>query len=245
MRPHALLPAALCLALLCSGCATAPAAEAPGAAAPGFMEQVRTHYRENVPAAVRVPVRNAIENIAYTDVFANNLLQGKLGRAHTDLQRIVVNTLALGGALDVATNLGIPKYEEDFGQTLGVWGLGHGIYADLPVVGPLTLRDSFKYPFAYLTSPFTVLQWTTDIPRLVAWGGRSAVFAVRELEKRDALGLTAQERASPAARKAAYLARRERLVRDEPERSYPRWTTPPPPHLRHLRPPQVIRRTRP
>ena len=172
MRPHALLPAALCLALLCSGCATAPAAEAPGAAAPGFMEQVRTHYRENVPAAVRVPVRNAIENIAYTDVFANNLLQGKLGRAHTDLQRIVVNTLALGGALDVATNLGIPKYEEDFGQTLGVWGLGHGIYADLPVVGPLTLRDSFKYPFAYLTSPFTGCSGRRTSP--CSWPGADA-----------------------------------------------------------------------
>ncbi len=229
----------LLLLMSAAGCAHRTSEEPDST---GAMESVRDHYRANVPVAVRVPVRNVIDNIAYTDVLANNLLQGKLDRAHTDLQRIVVNTLALGGALDVATNLGIPKYEEDFGQTLGVWGLGQGIYADLPVVGPMTLRDSFRYPFAYLTSPFTALQWTTDVPLLVAWGGRSAVFVVRELEKRDALRLAAQQRASPTARKAAYLAHRARLVRDEPAPRYPSWTTPPPPHLRHLPPPQVLRR---
>ncbi len=228
------------LAPLVAACASQPSREGQAAADPSTLSGVREHYRTNVPAVVRVPLRNAVDNIAYTDVFANNLLQGKLGRAHSDLQRLVVNTLALGGVLDVASHLGIPRYEEDFGQTLGVWGLGPGIYADVPLIGPMTLRDSMRYPFAYATSPFTVLNWVGELPLLVAWGGRSAVFAVRELEKQDALGLAPD--ASAAQRKAAYLAYRERLVRDEPQRVYPPWTTPPPAHLRHLPPPQVIRR---
>ena len=236
------LAAVACVLVIGTACRAPAAGRAAGGRTDLSLAGLRAAYRAAVPEAVRVPLRNVVDNLAYTDVLANDLLQGKLDRAATDAQRLVVNTVAFGGLLDVATDLGIPRYDEDFGQTLGVWGFGQGPYVDLPVIGPLTLRDSLRYPFAYGTSPLTLLQWTTDFPLLLALGGRSAVTVVRELEKQDALDVDPGAPDPAAEQQRAYLAYRQRLVRDEVGPRYPPWTTPPPSHLRHLPPPQVIRR---
>ncbi|MDX1496236.1 MAG: VacJ family lipoprotein [Salinisphaeraceae bacterium] len=101
----------------------------------------RTYVRYT-PELVRTGVDNFLTNFFYPRTMINSLLQGKIIAGGQDLGRFLVNsTIGLLGIFDVATPLGIPKHNEDFGQTLGHWGLGHGAYLMLPVLGPSTGRD--------------------------------------------------------------------------------------------------------
>ena len=100
-------------------------------------------YRDLVPELVRTGVSNFFSNINDVIVALNNLLQGKLLQALSDVGRIALNTtVGLLGTVDVATELGLEKHNEDFGQTLGHWGFGSGPYLVLPILGPSSLRDS-------------------------------------------------------------------------------------------------------
>ena len=115
-------------------------------------------YRAMVPSFVRTGVGNFFSNINDVIVALNNLLQGKIPEAINDLGRILVNTtLGVFGVLDPATELGVEKHNEDFGQTLGYWGLGDGPYLVLPFLGPSSLRDAvgwvgdvYSWPVSYL-----------------------------------------------------------------------------------------------
>lgn len=121
-----------------------------------ILQPMAKHYKRTVPEPLRKGLRNVTSNVAYTDVMVNNLLQGKPIRAVTDLGRIAANTvMGFGGIMDPATDIGIPRYDEDFGQTLGVWGFEPGPYFNMPFIGPTTLRDVWQYPFKVGTSPFT------------------------------------------------------------------------------------------
>ena len=96
-----------------------------------------------VPADGRKSVRNFLNNLRSPVVFANDLLQLELERAGTTLGRAVFNTtIGIGGLFDVASALGMPYHDEDFGQTLAVWGLGEGPYLVLPILGPSNPRDT-------------------------------------------------------------------------------------------------------
>ncbi|MBI3902166.1 MAG: VacJ family lipoprotein [Nitrosomonadales bacterium] len=100
-------------------------------------------YTAVVPAPGRMMVTNFFSNIDDVVVTANDLLQLKVKQAVADCGRFVVNsTVGLFGLADVATALGLEKHKEDFGQTLGFWGVGNGPYMVLPILGPSTLRDS-------------------------------------------------------------------------------------------------------
>ncbi len=100
-------------------------------------------YKAVTPQFVRSGVSNAFSNVGDVGTSVNNLLQGKPVNAISDLGRVVVNsTLGILGLFDVATPMGIQKNYEDFGQTLGRWGVGSGPYVVLPLLGPSTLRDS-------------------------------------------------------------------------------------------------------
>ena len=99
-------------------------------------------YRRVVPGFARTGVRNALNNLLEPRTVLNQCLQGKLGTAAADAGRFVVNsTLGIGGLFDPATTMGLERHSEDFGQTLGRWGVGTGPYLVLPVIGPSTLRD--------------------------------------------------------------------------------------------------------
>ncbi|MCY3813924.1 MAG: VacJ family lipoprotein [Gammaproteobacteria bacterium] len=99
-------------------------------------------YRRVVPGFARTGVRNALNNLLEPRTVLNQCLQGKLGTAAADAGRFVVNsTLGIGGLFDPATAMGLERHSEDFGQTLGRWGVGTGPYLVLPVIGPSTLRD--------------------------------------------------------------------------------------------------------
>lgn len=100
-------------------------------------------YQFVLPEFVRTGVTNFFSNIGDIFVAVNNLLQGKPGNAANDIGRFLVNsTIGILGLFDVATEAGLEKNKEDFGQTLGVWGVPSGPYVVLPLFGPSSIRDT-------------------------------------------------------------------------------------------------------
>jgi phospholipid-binding lipoprotein MlaA len=104
---------------------------------------VATTYVKVVPPPIRLGVSNFFANLDTPTVLINDALQGKFLAAANDLGRFVLNsTVGLGGILDPATAAGLDKNDEDFGQTLGKWGVHPGPFVELPVLGPSDLRDA-------------------------------------------------------------------------------------------------------
>jgi len=111
-------------------------------------------YTTFIPRIARQGIRNIFSNIDDINVFVNDLLQLKLDAALNDSGRLLVNTtLGLGGILDIASGYGLYKNEEDFGQTLGRWGVAAGPYVMLPVFGASNVRDSFGLVLDTLFNP--------------------------------------------------------------------------------------------
>ncbi len=107
------------------------------------LKPVAKGYQAVTPAFVRSGVSNAFSNIGDVGTSVNNLLQGKPSNAISDVGRFLVNsTIGVLGLFDVATSMGMEKHDEDFGQTLGRWGLDSGPYLVLPLLGPSTVRDA-------------------------------------------------------------------------------------------------------
>ncbi|HEY8241102.1 MAG TPA: VacJ family lipoprotein, partial [Kiritimatiellia bacterium] len=104
---------------------------------------ISTAYKEVLPGPVRTWVRNFFANLYDVWTGVNNLLQGKPADAVTDWARFAFNTtIGLFGINDVATEMGLEKHEEDFGQTLGRWGMNDGAYLVWPFWGPSSMRDT-------------------------------------------------------------------------------------------------------
>ena len=107
----------------------------------------------NFPPPIKSGVTNFFNNLEEVDTFINQLLQGKPKESLNDLTRFIINsTIGLAGFIDVASKIGLERHEEDFGQTLGVWGVGQGPYIMLPVLGPSTLRDTLSRPVSSFLS---------------------------------------------------------------------------------------------
>lgn len=163
--------AALLFALLlaaASGCATTGEAdpwEGPNRKIFAFnegldhyvLEPVATGWDYVLPEFVQTGIRNIFDHANRPIVMVHNLLQGKPYDAGVDLVRFTANTIfGFGGLVDVATMDGVPDNDEDWGQTLGVWGISDGPYVMLPFFGPSTVRmtvglaaDSFSAPYSY------------------------------------------------------------------------------------------------
>jgi phospholipid-binding lipoprotein MlaA len=160
------IAAMLFLALL-AGCATTKSAPSPAdpwervnrttyAFNDGLdravLKPVAKGYRKVVPQFARTGVTNFLTNLAYPTTIVNDLLQLKLMAAVSDTTRFVINSsFGLGGLLDPATHANLPRNDEDFGQTLGHWGVPSGPYLVLPFLGPSTLRDTPSLYADYLT----------------------------------------------------------------------------------------------
>ena len=100
-------------------------------------------YKYITPTPIRTGVSNFFANLGTFGSVFNNLLQFKIGNAMSEAGRFVINsTVGLAGFIDVASMDNIPVHKEDFGQTLGTWGLGQGAYLVLPILGPSSLRDT-------------------------------------------------------------------------------------------------------
>ncbi|MDP9898530.1 phospholipid-binding lipoprotein MlaA [Variovorax ginsengisoli] len=108
---------------------------------------VATVYTKVLPSPVRTGVHNFFSNLTEVWSFANSLMQLRIQDSAETFMRFNVNTLmGLGGIIDVASDLGIDRHKEDFGQTLGRWGVPSGPYVMLPLLGPSTLRDTAAMP---------------------------------------------------------------------------------------------------
>tara|TARA_B100000929_G_C15436959_1_gene396727 strand:+ start:354 stop:1037 length:684 start_codon:yes stop_codon:yes gene_type:complete len=114
---------------------------------------VALFYKKITPDIVELGIYNSISNIDDISVSLNNILQGKFKEGFSDITRFAINsTLGLAGIIDVATKMGFDKHDEDFGQTLAVWGVPHGPYIMLPGLGPSSLRDTVAMiPDAFLS----------------------------------------------------------------------------------------------
>ncbi len=126
-------------------------------------------YFNHVPRPVQVGVTNFFGNIDDVNTLANNLLQGKIPEAISDCGRILINsTVGIGGLIDVASELGLEKRQEDFGQTLAVWGVESGPYIILPVFGASSTRDALGLFVDSLLNP--IYQIEDDAVRASAFG---------------------------------------------------------------------------
>ncbi|WP_322810069.1 VacJ family lipoprotein [Terricaulis sp.] len=107
------------------------------------LEPVARGYRAVTPRPVRTGVLNFIRNLRGPVIFANDVLQGEFERAGTTAARFGVNTtIGIVGVFDPASSMGLERHDEDFGQTLAVWGVAPGPYLFIPVLGPSNLRDT-------------------------------------------------------------------------------------------------------
>ncbi len=173
-----------------------------------IVRPVAASYNLFIPRIARQGIGNFFSNIDDINVFVNDLLQLKLDAAMNDSGRLLVNTtLGLGGVLDVASGFGLYKNEEDFGQTLGRWGVGAGPYVMLPVFGASNVRDSFGLVLDTLFNP---IQYHDDE------SFRLTLFLVKETDSRS--GLLALDELIIGDRylfvREAYVQRREYLVTD-------------------------------
>ncbi len=104
-------------------------------------------YETVLPQLVRTGIGNVFRNLGDVWVGVNNLLQGKPGDGMSDLMRFAMNsTFGILGIFDVASEMGLQRHDEDFGQTLAVWGVGEGAYFVVPFLGPRTVRDAAVLP---------------------------------------------------------------------------------------------------
>lgn len=183
-----------------------------------FTKPVAEAYRAVLPGFVRTGVRNFLGNLEDVWIGANNFFQGKFEAGFSDLMRVSINSvIGLGGLFDVASEAGLEKNNEDFGQTLGRWGVGSGPYVVLPLLGPSTLRDSAALPVdfsANLLGPFAEAATTAHevAVRNSLWGTN---FVGRRADLLDASALVDQAALDRYAFiRDAYLQRRLSLVHD-------------------------------
>ena len=148
-----------------------------------IIKPVAQGYQSVLPPLIRAGVSNFFSNVDDVWEAVNNALQGKIDEALQDVMRFAVNTvMGLGGVLDIASDMGLQKHNEDFGQTLGKWGIGSGPYLVLPFVGPSSLRDGGGLLVDWRYDPFFHV---SNIPV------RNTLLALRTIDTRaDLLGAT-------------------------------------------------------
>ena len=168
-------------------------------------------YVRVTPAPVRALITNFIDNLTYPNVILNDFLQGKFEQGLEDSMRFVVNTtFGLAGFIDLASEIGLPRHDEDFGQTLAVWGMKEIAYLELPLVGPNSVRDVANIPLAWQTSLIALANvsgLTVPIAVLGAVNTRANLDEVIVLRDRIALDTYVFTRES-------YRRRRNYLIHD-------------------------------
>lgn len=176
-----------------------------------LIKPVAKGYRAIMPSAIDKGITNFFSNLDDIGSALNNLLQFKLKRSASDVGRIAVNsTVGILGFIDVASNMNLEKYGEDFGQTLGVWGVGPGPYIVLPILGPSGGRDLVGRVADWFTDPVTYVE-----PVRV----KNTLIVLRAIDKRsDLLGASriVEEAALDQYEfiRDAYLQKRENDVND-------------------------------
>jgi phospholipid-binding lipoprotein MlaA len=172
------------------------------------MQPVARGYENYVPSRVRNSLHNFVSNLGQPAVAVNDVLQGNLHRAWTTTQRFAINTTVGGvGLFDVATDWHRPAQEADFGQTLGVWGVGTGPAVQLPLFGPSDVRDSVGKAVGLATNPASLV----PAAGLATGGiglvdGRANTLGATDSLERTSLDYYATLRSVTAQRRAALVA---------------------------------------
>ena len=175
------------------------------------IKPVAQGYDAVLPRPVQTGVVNFFSNIADVFIGVNNLLQGKPDQAVSDGGRFLINTtIGILGVFDVASQMGLEKHDEDFGQTFGRWGVGDGAYVVLPFFGPRTARDTVGLAFDVYADPVANVRHVRT---------RNTLLATRIVSDRAEL-LKADKIIEEAALdkygyiRDAYLQRRRSLIYD-------------------------------
>lgn len=175
------------------------------------LRPVATGYHKFVPRVIRTGVTNLLGHLEFPTTIVNDLLQLKFRDAAADIGRFALNsTLGIGGLLDPATRVGIPRNDEDFGQTLGRWGVPAGPYLVLPLLGPSSLRDTPALAVDAQTD--LRVQLDLDTSARVALGVLTVVDRRASLLSADVTLDSAFDRY--VFIRNAWMQRREYLVRD-------------------------------
>lgn len=221
-HPLATLATTLFAAALLTGCATGPLANPDDPLEPmnrtvftvnDKLDQyvavpVAKGYKAVTPEPVRTAVTNFYSNIADVGNFANNLLQGKGVDAAESFMRVAINSvLGLGGLIDIATPAGLQKHSQDFGLTLGTWGVPSGPYLVLPVFGPSSFRDGVGLYVNFWFDPTT---YTRPAVRNSLYGMNVVDTRTNLLGATDLLKLAALDKY--AFVRDGYLQRRRYLL---------------------------------
>ena len=191
--------AGVALLALTAGCATAPGGDPRDPWEPynrsmtkfndgvddAVLKPVATVYRDVLPQPVRTGVGNFFGNLSDVWSFVNNVLQAKPEGSLHSFWRVVVNsTMGLGGVLDPATEMRLERHREDFGQTLGRWGVPPGPYFVIPLLGPSTVRDAVALPVDYYGHPLGQMHdvaWRNSLAAVYFVNVRATVLNATDL----------------------------------------------------------------
>ena len=176
------------------------------------LQPVARAYQEHVPSRVQKSVRNFASNLGQPTVALNDVLQGNFSRSWNTIQRFAINT-TIGGAglFDVATDWDRPGHTADFGQTLGVWGVGPGPSIQLPLLGPSNVRDSVGTAIGVFANPTNFAPADIATVGTVAGAagaidGRARSLSATDSLERNSSDFYAASRDAAAKRRAALVA---------------------------------------
>ena len=177
------------------------------------LKPIATGYRSYVPGRAQRSIHSFVDNLGEPAIAVNDVLQGNLTRAATTIGRFATNT-TLGGAglFDVATDWDMPHHTADFGQTLGVWGVGPGPAVQLPLFGPSNVRDTVGKVGGLVTDPLGLITaGTFTVIKGVASGagvvdGRATLLPTTDSLEKSSLDYYAALRSASAQRRAALVA---------------------------------------
>ena len=178
------------------------------------LHPVASGYRDVTPEPVRSHLHNVLSNLGNPAQFTNDVLQGKPRKAGNTFMRLILNTtVGVGGVFDVATGLGFPDHDTDFGLTLAIWGVPNGPFLFLPVLGPSSPRDGVGYGINTTLDPFTWLSFGGSATLGYARFAAGAVDArSRVLDQTDAVERTALD--PYASFRSLYQQHRQSAVED-------------------------------
>lgn len=176
------------------------------------LQPVARAYREHMPDRAQKSVHNFVSNLGQPTVALNDVLQGNFSRSWNTIQRFAINTTVGGaGLFDVATDWNRPGHKADFGQTLGVWGVGPGPSVQLPLLGPSNVRDTVGTVIGVVASPTNFIPGGAAATIGMAAGAAGMVDGrARALNATDSL--EKQSLDYYAASRSATAQRREALV---------------------------------
>ncbi|GDX60506.1 hypothetical protein LBMAG32_00400 [Nitrosomonadaceae bacterium] len=179
-----------------------------------FMAPITNTYIKYIPRPIQNSVGNFYSNLAYPNVILNDFLQGKLIQGFQDSLRFFMNsTVGLLGIFDVATSVGLKKHDEDFGQTLGAWGVDTKSYMFLPFLGPSSSRDIASIPMTIVSNALTYAGYIVGAPIFVPLGILAAVD--KRAQVSDSLRIRDEAALDPYLFvREAYLQQRKHLVQD-------------------------------